>query len=253
MRHTSFPTVLLLVAGLLLCRPLAAQTSPYLCSGGPRDGRACGSDDDCFVSCPSSFGACVVVQGVCDGGDYDGFPCDCPEGFCDASGGKNVCVGGAFDGYECRPGDGEGACGPSACVGTSKVCQSGTYRAFGCLRDEQCYDPANGDVWVSCVSTGLFCDGGDYADYSCVDSSDCGTEQTGMCRAPETDCPSAGCIGDCSNDNTVTIDELVTMVNIALTGSPAAPVCIAGDQDGDGTITINEIIAAVNNALLGCG
>ncbi len=47
------------------------------------------------------------------------------------------------------------------------------------------------------------------------------------------------------------MDELITMVNIAL-GSSLVSTCSAGDADGNGEITINEIIAAVNNALNGC-
>jgi hypothetical protein len=49
----------------------------------------------------------------------------------------------------------------------------------------------------------------------------------------------------------VTIDEVVTMVDITL-GNPLPSACSPGDADGDGTITVNEIIMAVNNALHGC-
>jgi hypothetical protein len=49
----------------------------------------------------------------------------------------------------------------------------------------------------------------------------------------------------------VTVDELVTMVNIAL-GSLDVSVCAAGDVDADGSITINEIIVAVGSVALGC-
>lgn len=59
------------------------------------------------------------------------------------------------------------------------------------------------------------------------------------------------CTGDCNGDGSVTIDEIVTMVNVAL-GSADVSVCLAGDASGDGTITVEEIIAAVNKALGGC-
>ena len=59
------------------------------------------------------------------------------------------------------------------------------------------------------------------------------------------------CTGDCNNDRAVTVDELLTMVNIAL-GNAGAATCTAGDADHDGQITIDEILAAVNNALNGC-
>lgn len=59
------------------------------------------------------------------------------------------------------------------------------------------------------------------------------------------------CVGDCNGDAEVTIDELVTMVNIALATQPVTG-CSAGDANGDGEITIEEIISAVNSALNGC-
>jgi hypothetical protein len=62
--------------------------------------------------------------------------------------------------------------------------------------------------------------------------------------------PSA-CVGDCSNDRSVTVDELLTMVNIAL-GNADISACDAGDANHDGQITIDEILTAVNNALNGC-
>ena len=59
------------------------------------------------------------------------------------------------------------------------------------------------------------------------------------------------CGGDCNGDGEVTVNELVTMVNIAL-GNANISTCLAGDADSSGEVTINEIIAAVNNALNGC-
>ena len=64
-------------------------------------------------------------------------------------------------------------------------------------------------------------------------------------------CSIIPCVGDCGGDKQVTVDELLTMVNIAL-GSTAVSECMAGDPGGDGAITIEEILAAVNVALNGC-
>ena len=58
-----------------------------------------------------------------------------------------------------------------------------------------------------------------------------------------------GCDGDCNGDGTVTVNELVLCVNMALSTSDACHAC---DANGDGTVTINEIIAAVSAALNGC-
>ena len=63
--------------------------------------------------------------------------------------------------------------------------------------------------------------------------------------------PPVICVGDCKGNGTVTIEELITMVTIAL-GSASVSACTAGDANGDGAITITEIIAAVNAALNGC-
>jgi len=59
------------------------------------------------------------------------------------------------------------------------------------------------------------------------------------------------CVGDCDQRGTVTVDELVKGVNIAL-GTTSVDVCPSFDTNGDGVVTINELIAAVNRALSGC-
>ncbi len=61
----------------------------------------------------------------------------------------------------------------------------------------------------------------------------------------------AVCGGDCDSSGEVTIDELVTLINIPLGSLPLAR-CPQGDRNGDSEITIDEIVAAVNNALGGC-
>jgi hypothetical protein len=59
------------------------------------------------------------------------------------------------------------------------------------------------------------------------------------------------CVGDCSGEGQVTIDEILTLVNIAL-GTVGVSECEAGDDNNDSQITIDEILAAVNAALNGC-
>jgi cysteine-rich repeat protein len=60
------------------------------------------------------------------------------------------------------------------------------------------------------------------------------------------------CGGDCDGDGQATVDELVTLVRIALdNGSVSA--CDIGDVNHDGQITVDEIIAAVVLTLEGCG
>jgi NHL repeat/Dockerin type I domain len=68
----------------------------------------------------------------------------------------------------------------------------------------------------------------------------------------QTAAPTApSCTGDCNGDGTVSVSDLLTMVNIAL-GSAPASTCSVGDTNGDAQITVNEILQAVSNALAGC-
>ena len=59
------------------------------------------------------------------------------------------------------------------------------------------------------------------------------------------------CVGDCDDSHDVTVDDILTMVNIAL-GNAQLSDCSAGDANKDGQITVDEILTAVNNALNGC-
>ena len=59
------------------------------------------------------------------------------------------------------------------------------------------------------------------------------------------------CAGDCNQDGSVTVDELIKGVNIAL-GTTSVDACPSADTNDDGAVTINELIASVNRALTGC-
>ena len=60
-----------------------------------------------------------------------------------------------------------------------------------------------------------------------------------------------GCAGDCDGNGTVSIDELVTQVGIAL-GGIGLEQCPVADANGDGAVTIEELVRAVSAALEGC-
>ena len=60
------------------------------------------------------------------------------------------------------------------------------------------------------------------------------------------------CAGDCNHDGSVTIDELITMINIAL-GDVAFDACPAGDANADRAIAVDDVIAAAQLVLDGCG
>lgn len=61
----------------------------------------------------------------------------------------------------------------------------------------------------------------------------------------------SGCAGDCDGNATVSVNEIVTSVGIAL-GQSATTRCPAADLNNDGHVTVDELIAAVNVALNGC-
>lgn len=112
-------------------------------------------------------------------------------------------------------------------------------------------DPCNANGSESKFgSTGVDNDGNglyDLADPACAP----GATVTPTARAVPT--PTATpipCVGDCNSDHHVTVDEILTMVNIALgtADTSACPHGIAGTP-----VTIDQILAAVNNALNGCG
>jgi hypothetical protein len=59
-------------------------------------------------------------------------------------------------------------------------------------------------------------------------------------------------VGDCGGTNTVAINDLVTLVNIAL-GSAQPWACPDGGLPLGGEVDVAVIIQAVHNALTGCG
>jgi hypothetical protein len=62
----------------------------------------------------------------------------------------------------------------------------------------------------------------------------------------------APCVGDCDRKSGVTVDEILTLVNIAL-GNVGMAECNSGDANHDNQITVDEILTAVDAALNGCG
>ena len=62
----------------------------------------------------------------------------------------------------------------------------------------------------------------------------------------------AACIGDCDAGGTVTVNEIIVMVNMALGTTPCCATCAAADPHNTGQVIVTQIITAVNNALNGC-
>jgi hypothetical protein len=63
--------------------------------------------------------------------------------------------------------------------------------------------------------------------------------------------PARACVGDCDASRTVTVDELIVGVGMAI-GSTPLERCAAFDRDGDGQLAVAELIAAVGNTIEGC-
>jgi pseudomonalisin len=59
------------------------------------------------------------------------------------------------------------------------------------------------------------------------------------------------CAGDCNGDGVVTVDEVMTGVNIALGATPASQ-CPGLDANGDAIVTVDELLQAVDHVLNGC-
>lgn len=77
------------------------------------------------------------------------------------------------------------------------------------------------------------------------------TPTSTLTPTPSTSPTEAPCAGDCNGDGDVTIDELVTGLDIAL-GLESLDACEALDTDRDGVVTIDELIEAVDSSLTGC-
>jgi hypothetical protein len=92
--------------------------------------------------------------------------------------------------------------------------------------------------------------------YHCADISiqgDAGTPTATSTPIETSPTPTvaASCAGDCDGSETVTVNEIVTLVNIALERAPMT-MCEAGNTDRNQQITVNEILMAVNRVLSGC-
>ena len=61
-----------------------------------------------------------------------------------------------------------------------------------------------------------------------------------------------GCAGDCNGDGSVTVDEILLMVDIAL-GNATLSQCARADGNHDNAVTVYEITAAIDAALGTCG
>jgi hypothetical protein len=76
------------------------------------------------------------------------------------------------------------------------------------------------------------------------------TTPTATTTPTPTDTPLSVCIGSCDGDRSVTVNEIITLVNIALGSAPPSQ-CPHGIPPG-ASVDIALLIRAVDNALAGC-
>ena len=91
-----------------------------------------------------------------------------------------------------------------------------------------------------------------YLESNAIDQGDQGKDNLYGSGRLNLQAPTPPCTGDCGYTSTITVADIITMVDIALQTASLSS-CPAGDANGDQLITIDEILKAVNNALNGCG
>jgi hypothetical protein len=231
-------------------------TDPAQCdSGFCTDGVCCEGDvcpDGRTCAVPGLEGMCAVPGGdgqtctdpsQCNSGFCtDGVCCDndfCPQGQrCDVPGLEGTCAVPGGNGQTCMD---PSQCNSGFC--TDGVCCDNDF----CPPGQRCDIPgAAGTCTEPNVSGGpcsidAQCQPGLVCRFSPLLGQSLCTPAAGQCT----------CIGDCDCNGQVTVDEIITMVNIAL-GDASLLACLMGDANLDGQITVDEILTAVLNALNGC-
>lgn len=187
-------------------------------------------------------GTCVAggTKNVNEACTYEGAG-PCGEGTCqDLGGGIIFCVPPCLESdlcHLCNPSTGE--CNFNPC--SSDLCSTGQ-----CDPDTGCVakpDNSPCDDYDVCTSNDRCHDG------ECAGTAG-GTP--GPTSTPTATPPSvSGCMGDCNGDSVVTVDEIITGVDIAL-GNVDLSACDVMDDNGDDVVTVDEILTAVYNALNGC-
>jgi hypothetical protein len=245
------------------------------------NGETCTYDAECLsahctdgvccnvANCPDGERCSICgLEGVCSKPLMPGeYCCDddlsCTTGFC--TDGLCCRVGVCPEGDVCSPPD--GFCNEAPSPTPTPAGQGGH-----CHVERDC-------------QPGLVCENGVCCNEHCRPGYLCSAEQGGICirgPAPPTrtprptewfpsatpiptpTCPpgfipvgglcssaSDSCVGDCNQQGTVTVDELVRGVNIAL-GIAQLRDCPVSDDDYDGQVAADELIMAVNAALIGC-
>lgn len=224
------------------CQPLGGIPVPGVplqCTGDVEN-----NGDTCDTS---SFGPCLT--GTCQIiASIPGFPAlafcfpqvrECPAG--------NNCRG------ACNPQTGQCDTSLSRCFGDCERCDNNTCvpanQGNGCNDFNECTPQSKCDTLeVGGQARGLCLAGAPSGDTPTP------TVTVGVVFTPtatRTQGPPPACVGDCNDDGEITVNEIISGVNIAL-GNSNVSTCPSFDTSGDGSVTVNELIAGVNGLLNGC-
>jgi cysteine-rich repeat protein len=149
-------------------------------------------------------------------------------------------------------------CTPSACgngiVAPNENCDDGNARDGDCCSSTCALDPHGTPCTDGNVCNGTeACDGAGVCAISGtpLDCDDGIMNNEDFCDRERGCLHRSRCPGDCDGGTDVTIDELLRLVSIAL-GNESVRSCEVGDWNKDAMITMDEIMTAVNVALKGC-
>jgi len=208
-------------------------------------GSATSAPDTDRDGCPDPIDPAPAVRDTVDV-DLDGVPdaCDLCPGISDPlqTDADHDGMGDACDAdynNDGRTNNDDFALGFLPCVGADVV------------KRPECFDRdrnRDGGVTADDFCFGNPCDDGD----PCNGTETC-SSQTG-CLPGIPVCsptPTPTCTGDCNTEGTVTVDELVLGINVAL-GVAGVDQCAEFDVDENGRVTVDELLQGVNNALSGC-
>lgn len=230
------------------CQPVGPfPGAPTLCTGDPADnGKSCDPGlsalNPCIVGTCSIFGAgglnianCIPAQKTCP--DTDGNPCTDNCNFQNGQCERNA--------PRC-----DGVC--SQCDPQSGICRT-TQLGRSCDDSNPC------TAQSSCQNEEIL----GFA--LCMAGTPSVIEPTATATPPRSPTapgatatstsgtpPTPGaCVGDCNNDGSVLVNELVVGVNIVLGNTPLSQ-CPSFDINGTGSVQINALIQGVNALLNGC-
>ncbi|MFN8627280.1 MAG: hypothetical protein U0587_15010 [Candidatus Binatia bacterium] len=219
------------------------------------EGLACNNYDPCSAAAKCQSGSCVPTSTKADGTPcaYDGMGLCMKNAVCQTIPliGRTICYPPVDENFELID--------PTDVV----ICEDLGQNCMECNpQTGQCTIPKTAgpcETGECNPATGLFQDApnGTPCDANvCTSNEQC---QSGECRTGTAPTPTptfpippvSSCTGDCGDSGVVTIDNILTMIDIGLGKKPIVE-CLAGDKSQDFKITVDEILTAIPNALNGC-